>query len=178
MNANHARLISCIRIRYHWSDRRILLDLFTELADPVAVPKILEGIKARTAGREPAPLQTQAVQVAYGGRLRAGGSFARYNRQLAVCRKARRQARHAISYPRHPSRGDTLRVAGIKLGNHFPFEQGVERFGFGRVPGIMRDLPQFGIKLPSHFVGGMIPRPEQIQGKLSRGLKPLDFPRQ
>ena len=24
-------------------------------------------------------------------------------------------------------------------------------------PGVMRDLPQFGIKLPPHFVGGMIP---------------------
>lgn len=64
MDANHARLVSRIRIRYHWSDRRILLDLFTEFADPVAVPMILEGIKARTEGHQPAPLQTQAVQIA------------------------------------------------------------------------------------------------------------------
>jgi hypothetical protein len=64
MDANHARLVSRIRIRYHWRDRRILLDLFTEFADPVAVPKILEGIKASTEGQEPAPLQTQAVQIA------------------------------------------------------------------------------------------------------------------
>lgn len=64
MDANHARLVSRIRIRYHWRDRRILLDLFTEFADPVAVPKILEGIKARTEGREPAPLGTEAVQIA------------------------------------------------------------------------------------------------------------------
>jgi hypothetical protein len=64
IDANHARLVSRIRIRYHWRDRRILLDLFTEFADPVAVPKILEGIKARTEGQESAPLQTQAVQIA------------------------------------------------------------------------------------------------------------------
>ena len=42
-------------------------------------------------------------------------------------------------------------------------------------PGVMRDLPQFGIKLPPHFVGGMIPRPAQIQGKLRQGIEPLDF---
>jgi hypothetical protein len=64
LDATHARLVSRIRIRYHWRDRRILLDLFTEFADPVAVPKILEGIKARTEGQEPAPLRTQAVQIA------------------------------------------------------------------------------------------------------------------
>ena len=33
----------------------------------------------------------------------------------------------------------------------------------------------FGIKLPPHFVGGMIPRPAQIQGKLRQGIEPLDF---
>src|ERR1035441_8154692 len=49
----------------------------------------------------------------------------------AVRGEARRQSRHAVSHPRHPSRGDTLPVAGIKLGNHFPFQQVVERFGFG-----------------------------------------------
>ena len=39
----------------------------------------------------------------------------------------------------------------------------------------MSDLPQLGIKLPPHFVGGMIPRPAQIQGKLRQGVEPLDF---
>ena len=42
-------------------------------------------------------------------------------------------------------------------------------------PGVMRDPPKFGIKLPPHFVGGMIPRPAHIQGKLSQGIEPLDF---
>ena len=64
MDANHARLVSRIRIRYHWRDRRILLDLFTEFADPVAVPTILEGIKARTEGREPELVRVQAVEIA------------------------------------------------------------------------------------------------------------------
>ena len=42
-------------------------------------------------------------------------------------------------------------------------------------PGVVRDLPQFGIKLPPHFVGGMIPRPAHIQGQFRQGIEPLDF---
>ncbi len=42
-------------------------------------------------------------------------------------------------------------------------------------PGVMRDLPQCGIKLPPHFVGGMIPRPAHIQGQLRQGIESLDF---
>ena len=42
-------------------------------------------------------------------------------------------------------------------------------------PGVMRDLPQFGIKLPPHFVGGMIPRPVHIQGEFRQGIESLDF---
>jgi len=42
-------------------------------------------------------------------------------------------------------------------------------------PGVMRDLPQFGIELPPHFVGGMIPRPTHIQGQLRQGIESLDF---
>ena len=42
-------------------------------------------------------------------------------------------------------------------------------------PGVMRDFPQFGIKLPPHFVGGMIPRPAHIQGQLRQGIESLDF---
>ena len=41
-------------------------------------------------------------------------------------------------------------------------------------PGILREFPQRGIKLPPHFVGGMIPRPAHIQGKLRQGIEPLD----
>ena len=39
----------------------------------------------------------------------------------------------------------------------------------------MRDFPQFGIKLPPHFVGGMIPRPAHIQGEFRQGIEPLDL---
>ena len=39
----------------------------------------------------------------------------------------------------------------------------------------MRDFPQFGIKLPPHFVGGVIPRPAHIQGEFRQGIEPLDF---
>ena len=39
----------------------------------------------------------------------------------------------------------------------------------------MREFPQLGIKLPPHFVGGMIPRPAHIQGQLRQGIESLDF---
>ena len=42
----------------------------------------------------------------------------------------------------------------------------------------MRDLPQFGIELPPHFVGSMIPRPMHIQGEFRQGIDSLDFCRQ
>jgi len=32
-------------------------------------------------------------------------------------------------------------------------------------PGVMCDRPQFGIELPPHFVGRVIPRPAHIQGE-------------
>ena len=42
-------------------------------------------------------------------------------------------------------------------------------------PGVLREFPQRRIKLPPHLVGGMIPRPAQIQGQLRQGIEPLDF---
>ena len=44
-------------------------------------------------------------------------------------------------------------------------------------PGVLREFPQRGIKLPPHFVGGMIPRPAHIQGQLCQGIESLDFRR-
>ena len=42
-------------------------------------------------------------------------------------------------------------------------------------PGVMRDSPQFGIKLPPHFVGGMIPRPMHIQGERRQRIESFDL---
>ncbi len=42
-------------------------------------------------------------------------------------------------------------------------------------PGVMRNLPQFGIKQPPHFVGGMVPGPMHIQGEFRQGVEALDF---
>jgi len=61
---SHTRLISRIRLRYHWRDRRLVLDLFTEFADHVAVPKILLGLKGRVEGRPPQSLEVEAVEIA------------------------------------------------------------------------------------------------------------------
>jgi hypothetical protein len=64
LDANHTRLVSRIRLHYHWTDRRLALDLFTEFADSVAVPKILQGIKDRVEGRTAEPLGVQITEIA------------------------------------------------------------------------------------------------------------------
>ena len=64
IDASHTRLISRIRLHYHWRDRGLALDLFTEFADHVAVPKILEGLKGRVEGRPPQTLAAEAVEIA------------------------------------------------------------------------------------------------------------------
>ena len=63
IDASHTRLISRIRLRYHWRDRRLALDLFTEFADHVAVPKILLGLKGRVEGRPPQSLAEEAAEI-------------------------------------------------------------------------------------------------------------------
>lgn len=64
VNESHTRLISRIRLRYHWTDPRLLLlDLFTEFADHVAVPKILLGIKGRVEGHQPQALTEEAAEI-------------------------------------------------------------------------------------------------------------------
>lgn len=60
----HTRLVFRIRFRHHWTDQRILLDLFTEFADHVAVPKMLLGIKDRVEGRHIEALAAQGFEIA------------------------------------------------------------------------------------------------------------------
>ena len=40
---------------------------------------------------------------------------------------------------------------------------------------MMRQVPQNRIQITPYFVGGMIPRPVQIQSKLRQQIKPIDF---
>jgi hypothetical protein len=63
VDQSHTRLVSRIRLRYHWTDRRLLLDLFTEFADPVAVPRILRGVKERVERRPSPSLAEEAVEI-------------------------------------------------------------------------------------------------------------------
>jgi hypothetical protein len=63
MDESHTRLISRIRLRYHWTDSRLLLDIFTEFADHVAVPKILLGVKGRVEGRPLQALMEEAIEI-------------------------------------------------------------------------------------------------------------------
>jgi hypothetical protein len=64
VDQSHTRLVSRIRLRYHWSTSGIVLDLFTEFADHVAVPRILQGLRGRVEGRVPESLAREATEIA------------------------------------------------------------------------------------------------------------------
>jgi hypothetical protein len=64
VDERHTRLILRIRFRHHWTDQRILLDLFTEFADHVAVPRMLLGIQDRVEGRRVEPMAAQGFEIA------------------------------------------------------------------------------------------------------------------
>ena len=63
IDESHTRLISRIRLRYHWTDSRLLLDIFTEFADHVAVPKLLLGVKGRVEGRPLQAIMEEAIEI-------------------------------------------------------------------------------------------------------------------
>lgn len=51
IDENHTRLVSRIRWSHHWSPPgQLVLDLFTEFTDHLAVRKILQGVKGRVEG--------------------------------------------------------------------------------------------------------------------------------
>jgi hypothetical protein len=64
VDQSHTRLISRIRLRYHWTSRALVLDAFTEFADHVAVPKILVGVRNRVEGRASDSLAGEGTEVA------------------------------------------------------------------------------------------------------------------
>lgn len=64
VDEKHTRLVIRARLRYHWTDSRILLDLFTEFGDHVAVPRMLLGVRDRVEGRRIQPLAVQAMEIA------------------------------------------------------------------------------------------------------------------
>lgn len=52
VDANHTRLVSRIQWSHHWTQPMMLImDLFTEFTDHMAVRKILQGVKDRVEGR-------------------------------------------------------------------------------------------------------------------------------
>jgi hypothetical protein len=64
LDETHTRLVIRARLRYHWTDSRILLDLFTEFGDHVAVPRMLLGVRDRVEGRRIQTLAPQAMEIA------------------------------------------------------------------------------------------------------------------
>lgn len=64
IDANHTRLISRIRWNYVKTPGGLVLGIFTEFADHIAVRKILEGVRDRAEGRPPESLMRQAFEIA------------------------------------------------------------------------------------------------------------------
>ncbi len=64
VDQSHTRLVSRIRLRYHWKVRALVPDLFTEFADHVAVPRILMGVRGRVEGRTSASLAAEGAEIA------------------------------------------------------------------------------------------------------------------
>src|ERR1700756_4794757 len=64
VDPSHTRLVSRIRLRYHWKIRALVLDLFTEFADHVAVPRILIGVRYRVEGRATDSLAGEGAEIA------------------------------------------------------------------------------------------------------------------
>ncbi len=63
VDPSHTRLVSRIRLRYHWKIRALVLDLFTEFADHVAVPRILIGVRNRVEGRASDSLAGEGTEI-------------------------------------------------------------------------------------------------------------------
>jgi hypothetical protein len=64
VDQSHTRLVSRIRLHYHWKIRALVLDLFTEFADHVAVPRILTGVRNRVEGRASDSLAAEGAEIA------------------------------------------------------------------------------------------------------------------
>ena len=63
LDGTHTRLIHRMRMEYPWSNPAVLpAMLFSDLADPVAVPKLLLGFKGRVEGKVE-PLSVQVVEL-------------------------------------------------------------------------------------------------------------------
>ncbi len=63
VDKSHTRLINRVRFRHHWNEPWIIIDLFTDFADHVAVRKVLLGIKDRVEGRVE-PMIIQNIEIA------------------------------------------------------------------------------------------------------------------
>src|SRR5262249_18553392 len=64
IDANNTRLISRIRWNYVKSPSGLLLGVFTEFTDHIAVRKILEGLRDRAEGRPPEALFREGMEMA------------------------------------------------------------------------------------------------------------------
>ena len=154
--------------------RAVLVDHLAKIALLVEQPHA-DHRHAQIAGG----LELIAGHVAKPARVN-GQSFAQHEFHAEIRNTAQRRLRVGLLKPRGclqhlpPGLHQVINVfAESGIGQHVL--DLVARDRLQDAPGVMRDFPQFGIKLPPHFVGGMIPRPAHIQGQLRQGIESLDF---
>lgn len=65
IDETHTRLVSRVRLHYHWNaPGPLLLDLFTEFGDHVAVRRVLLGAKGHVEGTPSQSLAAEAIEIA------------------------------------------------------------------------------------------------------------------
>lgn len=68
IDENHTRLVSRARFNHTWSNPvQLALDLFTEFAEHLAIPKILQGVKGRVEGHIESMAQANIELATYAG---------------------------------------------------------------------------------------------------------------
>ena len=168
------RQLSGIVVRVEGLLRAVLVDHLAKIALLVEQPHA-DHRHAQIAGG----LELIAGHVAEPARV-DGQRFAQHEFHAEIGDAGQRRLRMVLLKPRRRLRRlppglhqviDVLAEGGI--GQHAL--ELVARDRLQDDPGVMRDLPQCGIELPPHFVGGMIPRPAHIQGQLRQGIESLDF---
>ena len=70
IDENRTRLINRARMNYSWTKpNQVALDLFTEFAEHLAIPKILQGVKGRVEGHIESSARANAEFVIYAASL-------------------------------------------------------------------------------------------------------------
>ncbi|MBS1136999.1 MAG: hypothetical protein H6R11_953 [Proteobacteria bacterium] len=150
----------------------VLIDHLAKIALLVEQPNADDG-NAQIAGS----LELIAGNIAQPARINGQG-FAQHEFHTEIRNRAKLRLRVGLLKPAgrlrrlSPGLHQVVHVlAESGVGQHMP--QFLPRDRLQDDPGVIRELPQHGIQLPPHLVGGMIPCPAHIQCKLGQGIESL-----